>query len=71
MLVIPGPSSMTFDANGNLWVSVTFSDKVLKYHANQLSPSGSPNPTIEINTPGTPSATSIFEPQRLPLWVYY
>ncbi len=52
---VPGPNSMAFDANGNLWVSVTFSDKVLKYNANQLSTSGSPNPSIEIKTPGTPS----------------
>ena len=53
---VPGPNSIAFDPNGNLWVSVTFSNKVLRYNVNQINASGSPDPAIEIKTPGTPSA---------------
>ena len=46
---VPGPRSLAFDREGNLWVSISFSDKVLKYAANQLASSGEPIPAVEIS----------------------
>jgi hypothetical protein len=44
---IPGAKVVTFDRDGNLWVSVVAGDKVVKFDATQLVPGGSTVPSVE------------------------
>src|SRR5262249_31665815 len=51
---IPGARVVTFDMDGNLWVSVVGADKVVKFSASQLVTGGSTVPSVEesgINAP--------------------
>jgi len=51
---IPGAKVVTFDMDGNLWVSVVYADKVVKFDAAQLVTGGSTVPSVEesgINAP--------------------
>jgi sugar lactone lactonase YvrE len=44
---IPGPKVVTFDRDGNLWVSVVAADKVVKFTASQLVAGASTVPAVE------------------------
>jgi sugar lactone lactonase YvrE len=44
---IPGPKVVTFDRDGDLWVSVVADGKVVKFDAAQLVAGGSTVPTVE------------------------
>jgi len=44
---IPGPKVVTFDRDGNLWVSVVAAGKVVKFAAAQLVAGGSTVPSVE------------------------
>ncbi|MBN1205304.1 MAG: hypothetical protein JXB05_10300 [Myxococcaceae bacterium] len=44
----PRARALAFDANGNLWVSVGFNDKIVRYTRDQLATSGSPTPAVEL-----------------------
>ncbi|HYH96351.1 hypothetical protein [Hyalangium sp.] len=44
----PRARALAFDASGNLWVSVAFNDKIVRYTREQLTTGGSPTPTVEI-----------------------
>jgi sugar lactone lactonase YvrE len=52
----PGPIGIAFDASGNLWTSVGWSKKVLRFGASQITASGSPTPEVEISGVGDPHA---------------
>jgi sugar lactone lactonase YvrE len=43
----PGPKVVAFDRNGNLWVSVVWADKVVRFTPGQIARSGNPTPAIE------------------------
>lgn len=43
---VPGPISIAFDAAGNLWATIGFSDTVVRYGASQIQTSGSPAPEV-------------------------
>ncbi len=43
----PGAKVLAFDSSDNLWVSVVWSGKVVKFNANQLTTSGSKMPVVE------------------------
>ncbi|NTX07237.1 hypothetical protein [Myxococcus sp. CA040A] len=64
---VPGPIALAFDRMGNLWVSVGFSDKVLRFGAAQLTASGSPTPEVELSGLGEPSALAFDAEDNL--WV--
>jgi len=49
---VPGPQYLAFDAGSNLWVGVTFSDKVLRYDADSLNETGGPTPAVELGGAG-------------------
>src|SRR5262245_4580459 len=44
---LPGPKVVAFDPQGNLWVSVVASDKVIKFQASQITASGAPTAMVE------------------------
>jgi sugar lactone lactonase YvrE len=44
---IPGPKVVAFDPQGDLWVSVVASDKVIKFRASQIAASGAPTAMVE------------------------
>jgi sugar lactone lactonase YvrE len=52
----PGPIDIAFDSAGNLWTSIGFSNKVLRFGASQLTASGSPTPEVELSGLGDPHA---------------
>ncbi len=52
----PGPIGIAFDEAGNLWTSVGWSKKVLRFGAAQLTASGSPTPEVELSGLGEPHA---------------
>jgi hypothetical protein len=43
----PRARGLAFDANRNLWVTVGFNDKIVRYASDQLNVSGSPTPAVE------------------------
>lgn len=52
---VPGPISIAFDASGNLWTTIGFSDKVLRFSPEQIATSGSPVPEVELTGLGDPA----------------
>jgi streptogramin lyase len=44
----PRARALAFDPSGNLWVSVGFNDKIVRYTPAQISTSGSPTPGVEL-----------------------
>src|SRR5579875_977806 len=50
-LVLDEPEAMTFDPDGNLWVSNGDNDTVIEYTKSQLASSGSPAPAVIISNP--------------------
>jgi hypothetical protein len=44
----PGPSVVAFDKSGNLWVSIVFAQKVVKFSAAQIAQGGTPTPEVEL-----------------------
>jgi len=51
---IPGPKVLTFDRDGNLWVSLVAAGKVVKFNASQLVTGASTVPSVEqsdLNSP--------------------
>jgi len=44
----PRARALAFDPGGNLWVSVGFNDKIVRYTPDQLAASGSPVPGVEL-----------------------
>lgn len=52
----PGPIAIAFDASGNLWTSIGWSNKVVRFGASQLTASGSPAPEVELSGLGDPHA---------------
>ncbi len=53
---VPGPIDIAFDASGNLWTSIGWSDKILRFSPTQLIASGSPIPEVELTGLGDPHA---------------
>jgi sugar lactone lactonase YvrE len=53
---VPGPIDIAFDAAGNLWTSIGWSNKVLRFGASQITASGSPTPEVELSGLGDPQA---------------
>jgi sugar lactone lactonase YvrE len=45
----PRARALAFDASGNLWVSVVFNNKIVRYTPDQLAASGSPTPAVQIS----------------------
>ncbi len=52
----PGPIGIAFDALGNLWTSVGWSKKVLRFGVSQITVSSAPNPEVELSGLGDPHA---------------
>jgi sugar lactone lactonase YvrE len=52
---VPGPKVVAFDDAGNLWVSVVWASKVVRFTPAQLAASGSPTPAVEIGGIAGPS----------------
>jgi secreted PhoX family phosphatase len=50
-LVLDEPEAMTFDAEGDLWVSNGDNDTIIEYTKSQLASSGSPAPAVIISSP--------------------
>lgn len=48
-----GPNGLAFDANGNLWVSLLFTEELAMYTPAQLATTGSPPPQVVIGSDGT------------------
>jgi sugar lactone lactonase YvrE len=44
----PRARALAFDPSGNLWVSVGFNDKIVRYTPAQISTSGNPTPGVEL-----------------------
>jgi sugar lactone lactonase YvrE len=53
---IPGASGLALDRDGNLWVAVTTSGKILRYDAAAITASGSPAPSVILSGAQGPSA---------------
>ncbi|KFE62726.1 hypothetical protein [Hyalangium minutum] len=51
----PRARALAFDASGNLWVSVVFNNKIVRYTPDQLTASGSPTPGVELTGLDGPS----------------
>jgi ligand-binding sensor domain-containing protein len=52
----PGASSIAFDASGDMWVGVIFSQKVVELSAGSLGASGMVTPSVEIGNVNVPNA---------------
>ena len=52
---LPGPKVVAFDAVGNMWVSVVFADKVVRFTPAQLAAGGMPTAAVEIGGIAGPS----------------
>lgn len=61
----PGPLGIAFDSAGNLWTSIGWSNKVLRFGASQLSTSGAPTPEVELTGVGDPYALAFDEAGNL------
>jgi sugar lactone lactonase YvrE len=44
----PRARALAFDPSGNLWVSVGFNDKIVRYSPDQLTATGSPTPAVQL-----------------------
>lgn len=53
---VPGPIDIAFDSAGNLWTSIGWSNKVLRFGASQITASGAPTPEVELSGLGDPHA---------------
>jgi hypothetical protein len=51
----PRARALAFDPSGNLWVSVGFNDKIVRYTPEQLAAGGSPTPGVELTGLDGPS----------------
>jgi streptogramin lyase len=65
----PRARVLAFDPSGNLWVSVGFNDKIVRYNRDQLAVSGSPTPAAEFTGLNGPSGLA-FDAQGN-LWVAF
>jgi sugar lactone lactonase YvrE len=45
---VPGPSSLAFDASGNLWVAIVAANAVVRFTPDQLAASGSFEPGVQL-----------------------
>ncbi len=52
----PGPKVLAFDRSGNLWTTVGWADKIVKFNAAQIAASGNPTAALEITGLNGPSA---------------
>lgn len=65
----PRARALAFDASGNLWVSVGFNDKIVRYTPDQLTTSGSPTPGVELTGLNGPSGLAFDSAGNL--WVAF
>lgn len=65
----PRARALAFDASGNLWVSVGFNDKIVRYTPDQLTVSGSPTPAVELTGLNGPSGLAFDKSGNL--WVAF
>jgi sugar lactone lactonase YvrE len=52
----PGPKVLAFDRSGNLWTTVGWADKIVKFNAAQIAASGNPTAAVELTGLDGPSA---------------
>ncbi|WP_224248422.1 Vgb family protein [Hyalangium gracile] len=65
----PRARALAFDPSGNLWVTVGFNDKIVRYNADQLAVSGSPTPAVELTGLDGPSGLAFDREGNL--WVAF
>ncbi|PTL80360.1 hypothetical protein DAT35_30325 [Vitiosangium sp. GDMCC 1.1324] len=65
----PRARALAFDPNGNLWVTVGFNDKIVRYTPDQLATSGSPTPAVELTSLKGPSGLAFDSAGNL--WVAF
>ena len=63
----PGPKVLAFDAAGNLWSTVVWADKVVRFSAAQIAASGMPTASVEITGLEGPGALAFDKDGNL--WV--
>jgi sugar lactone lactonase YvrE len=66
---LPGPLAVAFDPAGNLWVSISFARKVVRFTPDQLTQSGAPVPAVEIAMVEAPAGLAFDAEGNL--WIGY